>query len=135
MVMTRKRRLLIVLGSVLAVLVIAFFSHPYGRQLVLGPKIRGVPFWAWQQQFRKHATRGDDDFTTQALGWIGIKLPEPAWIGTDPDMLPVVLSLADDPDPRVRSEVARWLGVVPRTAEAEETLIHLLDDPEPKVRV
>ena len=72
---TRKRPLLIVLGGTAIVIVAAFFAHPYGRQLVFGPRIRGVPLWSWQQQFRK--AFANDDFIASTLAQFGVKSDQP----------------------------------------------------------
>jgi HEAT repeat protein len=134
MAMTRRRLLLLVLGSTLAGLGIAFFAHPYGRQLVFGPKIRGVPLWSWQQQFRKHYANPNDDFIANALAPFGVKRADPAW-NPDPDLLPVLLSLVDEPDDQLRAHVAQNLGYYPGSAPAGEALIVLLDDSSETVRL
>ena len=133
MAMTRKRLLLIILAGTLAVLVIAIFSHPYGRQLVFGPKIRGVPLWSWQQQFRKHYANPNDDYIANALVPLGVQRTEATW-NPDPDLLPVLLSLVDVPDDQLRAHVAQNLGYYPGSAPAGEALIVLLDDPSETVR-
>jgi HEAT repeat protein len=130
---TRKRLLLIVLGSTLAVIAAAFFAHPYGRQFVFGPKIRGVPLWSWQQQFRKHYANPNDDYIANALAPLGVQRAEATW-NPDPDLLPVLLSLVDEPDDQLRAHVAQNLGYYPGSAPAGEALIVLLDDPSETVR-
>ena len=134
MARTRRRVVLMLVGITLAGLVIAFFSHPYGRQLVFGPKIRGEPLYAWQQQFRKNAVGKGDDLLSKALAWIGVQTHEFPWSNRDVELLPVLLSLREDPDPRVRKQVAAYLMWHGDLDEAIEALLHLLDDPEPDVR-
>jgi HEAT repeat protein len=135
--MTFKRLIRGFVYSTLVVAIAAFFAYPYTRQLVFGPKIRDVPLSSWQDSFRYHATKrfSEDDAFTKALTWMGVKSPEPDPCPVnDPDMLPVLLSLVDDPNFWVRREVAYSLGFHPRSAEASESLIGLLDDPVPNVR-
>jgi HEAT repeat protein len=61
------------------------------------------------------------------------------WVGqfnaSDPEMLPVLLSLADDPDEEVRGIVACYLGVQPANPDAAKVLTRLLDDRSPHVRL
>jgi HEAT repeat protein len=139
--MTRKRRLRIAvysaLGTLLLLPVLVTALDTYTRQLFFGPTIRDVPFCAWQRSFQHYATGGknSDDAVTKAFAWLGIRssIPTP-WRQHDPELLPVVLSLANDPNPRVRREVAYSLGEAAHTAETEEALIHFLDDTAPGVR-
>jgi HEAT repeat protein len=128
---TRKRLILLLLGSTLAGLVAAFFSHPYGRQLVFGPRIRGVPLWVWQQQFRK--AFANDDFIASTLAQFGVKSDQPAW-HSDPDLLPVLLGLVDEPDDIIRAHVACNLGYHSGSDDAGKALVAFLDDPSELVR-
>ncbi len=50
-------------------------------------------------------------------------------------MPPVVLSLANDPNPKVRQAVAANLELYPLTPEVGEALTGLLDDASPPVRL
>jgi HEAT repeat protein len=136
MAMTRRRVVLMLVGITLAGLVIAFFSHPYGRQLVLGPKIRGAPLWAWQQEFRSWVDSEEDGLLTKSLAWLGIKKSERhrSWQSGDPDMLPLLLSLADDPSSAVRRQVAYELGFFPDSEDAVAGIIRFLHDAAPEVR-
>jgi HEAT repeat protein len=131
--MTRKRLLLIVFACTVGVMIAAFFAHPYGRQLAFGPKIRGVPLWSWQQQFRKRYANPNDDFLANALAPLGVQRAEATW-NPDPDLLPVVLSLVDEPDDQLRAHVAQNLGYYPGSAPAGEALTVFLDDPSETVR-
>jgi hypothetical protein len=135
MAMTRKRLLLIILAGTLAVLVIAIFSHPYGRQLVFGPRIDGMPLAWWQDCFRADASRqSDDSLVTKAMEWFGIRRPSAVW-GLPPDrLLELVLTLQHDPAGSVRARVARTLGQFADRREGFDTLVELLEDDEPEVR-
>lgn len=131
--MSRKRFSRLILCGLVALVVASFFAHPYTRQIVFGPTINGIPLWSWQQRFRQVATQPHDSAFAKAFDWLGFKATGPATWSDSPELLPVLLSLEDDADPRVRMSVAYHLASYPESAPGE-ALIRLLDDPEPRVR-
>src|SRR5579864_2964072 len=139
--MTARRKLRILIYSALGTLVLlpslVLALDRYTRQLFFGPKIRDVPFCAWQRSFRHYATDGvsSDDALTKALTRLGVRSPNPEpWPWHQPDMVPVLLSLVDDSDRVVRCRVADELGILPSSTATEAALIRLMDDPHPRVR-
>jgi HEAT repeat protein len=134
--MTRKRLLRIGICGTPAVLLLVVL-HPHIWQSMFGPKIRGVPLWAWQQSLRRSiaADNGTDSLLQKTLRWAESKWlkPEP-WPRFEPDMVPVLLSMVDDPSPDVRANVAFQLGANPLSPESAEALVRLLDDPVDRVR-
>jgi HEAT repeat protein len=134
---TRTRALRLVFCGTVAVSALGILAHPYSRQLLFGPTIRGEPLWSWQQSLRHYALRHNHEPSplTRAYDWLGMQPSEPrAWPRAAPDMLPVLLSLLDDPHPEVRAEIALELASYPPSDEQSETLLRLLDDPHPRVR-
>jgi hypothetical protein len=135
--MTRKRGLRIIVYGTLGIIVLLFLLHPYMRQTVFGPRIRGMPLSYWQDQYRAAVSPKEHHGTVvpKILRYIGIKDT-----GVVPntfdhaDMVPVVLSLVDDPSIGVRASVASRLGEHPSSREACEGLLRLLDDPHADVR-
>jgi hypothetical protein len=108
---------------------------PYHRQCIFGPKIHGVPVYAWQHDTRVWfgAGRNNRSLTDRALAMVGIH-PSPTYIDNfmfpslDPEMLPVLISLADDSDDDVRRSVAYYLGYWYSQEEVTTTLRILAND-------
>ena len=132
----KKRIARIVVYFSLTCLTALVLSHPYIWQSIFGPTIKGEPLWAWQQEFREDA--GADPTTHSARTVRLLKFDnEPfRWSGVfnDPEMLPVLISLADDPDERVRAHVANHLAYLPLEGDVAELYSLALDDPSQKVR-
>src|SRR4051812_30530652 len=104
MPMTRKSAIRVgalgTLGALLAVL----WLHPYTRQSVIGPKIRGVPLCVWQKSFRDRyeSQPRSDSLFAKLLGWSRVQpVPEDPWALSDAERLPILVSLIDDPNPEV----------------------------------
>lgn len=80
--------------------------HPYPRQSLFGPKLRGEPWCVWEDRVRHyvHGKRAKSPMT-KALAWVGIKPKEVRLteLLDDAEMLPLVIHLLDDPDPKVRN--------------------------------
>lgn len=137
MAMTRKQALRIGLYGSAGVVVLLVLLNPYARQSLIGPKVEDVPLCYWQDSFRRFADPGADrdSLTSRAFRWLGFQR-EHAWGLPEKkaDMLPVLLSLADDPQPRVREQVANFLDRDYEPDECGPALLRLLDDREPKVR-
>lgn len=133
--MTRKTKTRICVYVALGVVVALFFLHPYGRQMVFGPRVHGQPFAYWQDRYR-HAALGSGQqgaITLKLLGFIGLKHSDP-YLRDDPEMLPVLLSLLDDSSPAVRASLCPWLAKHLDSPQASDGLLGLLDDTMPKVR-
>ncbi len=138
MTMARKRLFRIAVYGTLGLPVLLFLLHPYSRQSIFGPKIADVPLCYWQESFRHHAD-GDgnpDSVTLKMLRWLGFNQRDPARGLPDKraDLLPLLLSLADDPQPRVREMVAHHFGRGFTPDACAPTLLRMLDDPDPRVR-
>jgi HEAT repeat protein len=140
--MTKKRVLRLCLYATLAAFALLILSHPYIRQSVIGPKIHGEPFWAWQQEIRARAgnNANPSSLWEKALNLMHIDHRPMSWIGqfdpSDPEMLPVILSLEDDPDELVRGNVAWYLGhPAPASPESAKALTRMLDDRSNYVRL
>lgn len=72
---------------------------------------------------------------TRVLPWMGFDQHQEHIFGfRNADMIPVILSLVDDPQPRVREMVAYQLSPPFATDQCMPALLHMLDDPEATVR-
>src|SRR5438552_25941 len=130
----KKRIARIVVYFGLTCLTALVLSHPYIWQSIFGPKINGVPFWAWQQETRKQfsAASRKPTILERALATCGIGVNF-QWIDGfnfsahrhNPEMLPVLLSLSDDRDNDVRFSVALYLGRMPARDETITALNRL----------
>jgi hypothetical protein len=137
MTVQRKHLIRVSIYGALGVILFVFFAHPCTRQMVFGPRINGQPFWYWQERYREAAAPADPNrsLTIRGLALIGIKVRHiPPTLSRSPDMLPVVLSLVDDPSPAVRRLIAELLSDYAEFPEACEALMELLHDSEPNVR-
>src|ERR1019366_9806046 len=133
----KKRIARIVVYFGLTCLTALVLSHPYIRQSLFGPKIKGEPLWAWQQEFRARLDSQPPTLVGKLLSILKIDSKPMRWIGTfdsgDPELLPVMVSLADDGDENVRRDVAYALDNA-NPAGAMATLIHMLEDRSSNVR-
>lgn len=95
--MTRKNWLRVGTYGTLSVIVLLFLAHPYTRQTLFGPRVGGMPLAYWQDCFRDDALPSEPkpSLTAKALRFVGFNKTtrEPSAA----EMLPVVLSLRDDP--------------------------------------
>jgi hypothetical protein len=139
--MTRRNWLCFGTFSAFGVVAALFFAHPYARQAVLGPRIRGLPLVYWQDRIRDAADPGEGDTdAVKFLSLLGIKerTSQPDWDiyaeKAPSDLLPVVLSLVSDPNPKVRYAVAWVLWREWDSPEVCAALLKLLDDPQGAVR-
>jgi HEAT repeat protein len=94
--------------AVAALIVGATMLHPYPRQSLFGPTIRGEPWCYWEDEIRWDATRDRDEAKRSDLGrkirtWLGFKreIKRPGFFN-DEKLLPVFLKLTDDSDMDVR---------------------------------
>ncbi len=123
----------------LVAVVLFLFMHPYFRQRMFGPRIKGEPLWIWQQELRAQVAQAPPPtFWNKALAFVGFKGQAVGWIGAfprnDPEMLPVLLSLADDSSEHVRRRVAETLMSMPGDEKVIDALMRLTQDRETGVR-
>jgi HEAT repeat protein len=99
-----RRRLLAFLAAAALLFGLAML-HPYPRQALFGPTIRGQPWCVWEAEVRRftHQQQDEDSFADKTLRWLGITrnrtLEE---LADDAEMLPLLLELAEDQDRDVR---------------------------------
>jgi hypothetical protein len=102
-----SRRWLLAFVSVAALVFGLLMLHPYPRQSLFGPTIRGKPWCVWENAIRRPGAWGDNDKTLTAtlFRWIGVKHEpmELRMLLNHPEMLPLVLELAEDQDREMRS--------------------------------
>jgi hypothetical protein len=133
--MTRKNWLRVGTYGTLGAVVLIFVVHPYTRQTVIGPRIRGMPFAYWQDRYREAAAEQQTPFTTKVLALIGVQRSAACTeCPATPEMLPVVLTLVDDPTPSVRARVAACAGQNRDSPDAGDALLKLVDDSSAAVR-
>ncbi len=137
--MTPKNRWRMLLYAPLVAVVLFFLMHPYFRQMVFGPKIKGEPLWVWQQEFRARA--GDDappGIWSKVCRFLGVSDRRATMVGSFPDndeaMRPVLMSLIDDPSSLVRSGALSRLSWLKYSEETVEALRRATKDPHKDVR-
>jgi HEAT repeat protein len=130
----KKRIARMVVYFALAVATTVVILHPYVWQSVFGPTIKGEPLWAWQQEYRSRMHRNVTTATAweKLLSLLKLDSRPISWIGVfphhDPEMLPVLLSLADAGDVEIRARVAHNLESMPAEDATINALIRMLDD-------
>jgi hypothetical protein len=123
MTLPSKRRwarwLLVILGTCM-LLCAAAMLHPYPRQSLFGPTIRGRPRCVWEAELRRFG--GPESLTDKVLSWLNIA-PSGLMQGElfdHPDMLPLVLELLDEDDHNLRalamSRIATYRSLQDRSA-------------------
>jgi HEAT repeat protein len=92
--------------GVLALLFGLAMLHPYPRQSLFGPTIRGEPWCVWEMAVRRHLNRAEYEKTlwAKSMRWAGIKNLEMDVIELldHEEMVPLLLQLTEDPDPVIR---------------------------------
>lgn len=137
----KKRIARIVVYFSLLALTFLILSHPYVRQSVFGPTIKGEPLWAWQEEFRIRGEQCHANPTrwSKLAGLLRLNTAPVQWIGyfpsEDPEMRPVLLSLVHDGDETTRSRAVHALGLLPPDDETILVLTRLMDDPDWSVRL
>jgi hypothetical protein len=137
-----RRWLIAFLGAVALLFGLAML-HPYPRQSLFGPTIRGKPWCVWESAVRKHVQKREVQrpLLEKVLEWLNIKrdawdiVQEIAW--DKREFLPLLLALAEDADPQVRYLVLSW---VPRDGKRLDPSIlpmvkNRLDDDESYNRI
>ena len=103
-----RRCLLAYLGGAALLFGLAML-HPYPRQSLFGPTIRGKPRCVWEDAIRRQVNWEEYEKTwaPTLLGWMGVK-HEPMELRVllnHPEMLPLALELAEDQDRGMRGEI------------------------------
>jgi HEAT repeat protein len=135
------RRWLIALPGAVALLFGLAMLHPYPRQSLFGPSIRGKPWCVWEAEVRRFVQREEYEKTLYAktLRWMGAK-HEPmdeAVLFDHAEMLPLLLHLTSDADPVIRRGVLNqffWRRNL-QDESAAPTLRARLDDVDPHCRI
>src|SRR5260370_18284078 len=100
-----RRSLLAFLGACALLFGLAML-HPYPRQSLFGPTIRGKPWCVWEAEVRRFVQREEYEKTLYAktLRWMGVKhVPmDEADLFDHAEMLPLLFHLTSDADPVIR---------------------------------
>jgi HEAT repeat protein len=98
-----RRWLLAFLGGAALLFGLAML-HPYPRQSLFGPTIRGKPWCVWEAKVRRYANGDWDSWFFKMMESQGFEDGLRTWEKdlNDPDFLPLFLHLAEDADPKVR---------------------------------
>lgn len=101
-----SRRKTVALLGLLALVFGLAMLHPYPRQSLFGPTIRGEPWCVWEDAVRRQVHREEYEKTLWAKMMRLAQLQQDAELDEElfdnKEMLPLVLALADDPDSQVR---------------------------------
>lgn len=80
--------------------------HPYLRQSLFGPTIRGKPWCVWEGEVRRNFKQADHEqsFLAKTIRWLGVKHAEMEVndLFNHAEMAPLLLHLAEDRDPVIR---------------------------------
>src|SRR6266542_2241224 len=100
-----RRSLLAFLGIVAVFFGLAML-HPYPRQLLFGPKIRGRPWCVWEDAIRRfvHEDEYQQTLQAKAFRWLGIQTVamDSGELFDHDEMMPILLNLTQDSDTRIR---------------------------------
>ncbi len=126
----KRKKLWLSLLLALPLIAMATFvlSHPHVQQTLFGPRIKGQPLFVWQEQFRAEviAVPPPRTLLDKVVAYFAAKRAEGrdhgAFLRDDPEMIPVLLSLADDPEKSVRIRVAILL----MSGECDERVVSVL---------
>src|SRR5262249_39732396 len=135
------RRWLIALLGAVALLFGLAMLHPYPRQSLFGPTIRGKPWCVWEAEVRRFVQREEYEETLYAktLRWMGGKHAplDDIDLFDHAEMLPLLLHLTSDADPVIRHRVLSqffWFRKL-QDKSAAPTLRARLDDVDPRCRI
>lgn len=101
-----RRWLLAVFGGAALLFGLAML-HPYPRQSLFGPTIRGKPWCYWDGEVRHHAARAarKPNWESKIIEWLGWERER--WLDRrlfdDEEMLPLLLEHTKDRDPDIRA--------------------------------
>jgi hypothetical protein len=107
--------------------------HPYPRQSLFGPKLRGVPWCVWEDAARRQFGEQPESRLQQLQRWLGVPQTTMTLDDLDdPEMLPLVLVLLEDPDELVRD--AALLAIIAFPNLRDDSVVPVLrrmrDDPK-----
>jgi HEAT repeats len=130
-----SRRWQLALATVAALLFGFAMLHPYLRQSLFGPTIRGEPWCVWEDEVRRNAKPEEHQraWWTKFRLWLGVKEQERMWASRefDPELLQLLLQLSRDPDEAVRAHVIFCLDRNPewfRDPSADAILFERLEE-------
>ncbi len=136
-----SRRWLFAFLGVASLLLGLAMLHPYPRQSLFGPKIRGKPWCFWEAQVRHHVQREKFEKTpwARSMHWLRIAPTEmdSAELFNHAEMLPLLLHLINDPNPAMRRGVASqffWHAKL-QDKSAVPSLRARLDDVDSRCRI
>jgi HEAT repeat protein len=136
-----SRRRLFAVSGVFALCSGLLMLHPYPRQSLFGPKIRGEPWCVWEDRVRRHVYHEEyqTSVTARLKRWIGVE-----HVNIDRDnlfnnaeMLPLLLTLAEDHDDKIRYCVLTCFVMCDRLHDqsALPVLRRRFDDPSKICRI
>ncbi len=131
----KKKRLLQILAALALIVSGALMFHPYPRQLVFGPKIKGTPVCAWQEDFRSRNSGGFGDperetFVAKILDWLNFGDHFLDWNPLSKEEKEAIyITLAADPSPHVRKAIVVELSEM-MSKDGIPTYLGFLDDPD-----
>jgi HEAT repeat protein len=135
-----RRRVYVSLGA-LALLIGLAMLHPYPRQSLFGPTIRGKPWCVWEGKVRWHLHReeyekGEPARIARLLGVLQDEM-DANELFDDAEMAPLLLHLSEDPNPVVRQRAIcqfYWFKNL-QDKSALPTLRGRLHDEDPRCRI
>jgi HEAT repeat protein len=106
-----SRRWLLAFVSACALVFGLLMLHPYPRQSLFGPTIRGKPWCVWEAEVRRfvHKEEYEKSLSARLIRWMGGKGEALSHkeLFDDMEMIPVALHFLDDSDARIRTEALR----------------------------
>jgi hypothetical protein len=136
-----RRWLLAFLGSAALLFGLAML-HPYPRQSLFGPTIRGKPWCVWENAVRRGVFRENYQEPTwvKMMRWMGVKHEkiEGDELFNHVEMFPLLLALAEDSDVEVRRDVLSaflWCDQFLDDPAILPVLRRRLDDADPQCRI
>ena len=117
-----SRRWLLGFLAAAALLFGLMILHPYPRQSLFGPTIRGEPWCVWEERVRRQFGAPPYPLFDRLQRWLGVE-PKPLPLEElfdHPEMAPLMVALLDDPDQNVRlfsaGEIVVWQSLRDRSA-------------------
>jgi hypothetical protein len=98
-----SRRWLLACVSTAAIVFGLLMLHPYPRQSLFGPTIRGEPWCVWEAEVRRKYGGQPVSWFDKLLSKFGVKRWQMKFEDfDDPEMVPLLIALLDDPNPPIR---------------------------------
>src|SRR5260370_11757053 len=75
MAVSRQQKLRIGVYGTLGLVLLLLLLNPYGRQMVFGPRVRGLPLSYWQNRYREAVawSASENTLTSRMLTIVGIR--------------------------------------------------------------